>query len=154
MVEYISQHQAEFWLAAGFALLVLEILLSFAAGVFIFAGLGALITGGLMYFGILPETWIAGISCAGIAAGLSALALWQPLRNLQGDKPIEKDNSSDLVGHEFVVESDLAPGNPGQLQFSGIQWRVELAPDVEAVAKGTRVEVVSVEVGVFKVRPA
>ncbi|MBB3167633.1 NfeD family protein [Simiduia aestuariiviva] len=152
MVEYINQHQTEFWLVAGFALLVLEVLVGFAAGVFLFAGLGALITGGLMFVGVLPETWVAGISCTGISSGLSAVVLWQPLRNLQGNKPIEKDNSSDFVGHEFVLSEDVTQSQPGTLQYSGIQWRVELDAGIESLAKGSRVTVVSVEVGAFKVQ--
>lgn len=153
MIEYINQHQAEFWLVAGFGLLVLEVLVGFAAGVFLFAGLGALLTGALMAVGLLPETWIAGIASLGVCAGLATAVLWQPFKNLQGDKHAGKDNSSDLVGYEFVTETDLAPGQPGALHYSGIQWRVELAAGVESVARGSRVKVVSVEVGVFQVCP-
>ena len=156
MIEYIHLHQSEFWLVAGLGLLVLEILLGFAAGVFLFAGLGAMATGALMLVGVLPETWIAGISCSGISAGLFAMILWQPLKRLQRDKPAEKDNSSDLVGYEFVTSAKLSATESGQLHYSGINWRVELDPDagVTHVDVGQRVKVKSVEVGVFKVSPA
>jgi inner membrane protein len=152
MIEYINQHHSEFWLLAGLALLVLEVLLGFAAGVFLFAGLGGLLTGGLMAVGLLPETWIAGIASAGVGSGLSALLLWQPLKRLQRDKPAEKDNSSDLVGYEFVSPSDVSAGNPGKYHYSGIDWRLELDAGAAPIGAGDRVKVVSVEVGVFKVR--
>ena len=61
IIDYIVTHQAEFWLVVGFALLALEVLTGFTVGVFLFAGLAGLVTGGLMLAGILPETWIAGI---------------------------------------------------------------------------------------------
>ena len=154
--DYIATHQAEFWLVSGFVLLALEILSGFAAGVFMFAGMGALITGGLMSFGVLPETWVAGISATGIATGVVTALLWKPLKNLQGSRPIVKDNSSDLVGHMFVLESEVSLKKTATTQFSGITWRVELDQQagVDAIEAGQSVTVTSVEVGVFKVKPS
>ena len=116
MLDYIASHHAEFWLVVGFALLALEVLVGFAAGVFLFAGLGALVSGLLMLVGILPETWIAGISASGISSGVLAILLWEPLKKLQGNKIAEKDNSSDLVGYEFVLAEDLSLTAPSKMQ--------------------------------------
>ncbi len=155
IADYIASHQAEFWLATGFALLVIEVVTGFTTGIFLFAGLGALTTGLLMSLALLPETWIAGISCTGISSGIITMLVWKPLKNLQGNRPIEKDNSSDLVGHEFVVETDIAPNKPGSTNYSGIRWQVEIAKNagVDIIAAGQTVTVNSVEVGVFKVKP-
>jgi len=155
MLDYIVNHQTEFWLVVGVALLALEVLLGFAAGVFLFAGLGALITGVLMLMGVLPETWIAGISMTGISAAVVTAILWQPLKKLQGKAIAEKDNSSDLVGYEFVLATDLSPLVPGQMQYSGVSWKVVLDPrsGVQQINAGQTVKVSSVEVGVFKVKP-
>jgi membrane protein implicated in regulation of membrane protease activity len=154
IADYIVSHQAEFWLLIGFAMLAIEIVTGFTTGVFLFAGLGALSTGVLMSFAVLPETMIAGVSCTGISTGIITSLLWKPLKNLQGDRPREKDNSSDLVGHEFVVESDITPLNPGSTKYSGISWKVEIDKDagVDTIEAGQRVSVSSVEVGVFKVK--
>jgi len=154
IIDYIASHQAEFWLVVGFALLAAEVLTGFTVGVFLFAGLGALVTGALMSFGALPETWIAGISCTGISTGVITALLWKQLKKLQGDRPIEKDNSSDLVGHTFVVESDITMTQPGTTNYSGISWKVELDKDagVDAIEAGKSVTVSSVEVGIFKVK--
>ena len=154
IVDYIVAHQAEFWLVVGFALLALEVVTGFTVGVFLFAGLGALTTGGLMSFGVLPETWIAGISCTGISTGVITAILWKQLKKLQGDRPVEKDNSSDLVGHTFVVESDIAMNKPGSTNYSGINWKVEIdkGAGVDTIEAGQSVTVSSVEVGVFKVK--
>jgi membrane protein implicated in regulation of membrane protease activity len=155
IVDYIVSHQAEFWLLVGFSLLAIEVVTGFTTGVFLFGGLGALATGGLMSFGILPESWIAGISCTGISSGVITMLLWKPLKKLQGDQQIEKDNSSDLVGHEFVVVNDITLNNPGAIDYSGVHWKVEIASDagVDTIAAGQTVEVSSVDVGVFKVKP-
>ena len=156
IVDYIVAHQSEFWLVLGFALLALEVMTGFTVGVFLFAGLGAITTGGLMSFGVLPETWVAGISSTGISTGVITSLLWKPLKKLQGDHPIEKDNSSDLIGHTFVVENNIAMNKPGATKYSGISWRVEIDKDagVETIEAGQTVEVSSVEVGVFKVKVA
>ena len=76
------------------------------------------------------------------------------MKNLQGDHPIEKDNSSDLIGHTFVIENEITTTNPGSTQYSGVSWRVEIDKDagVEVIEAGKHVTVSSVEVGVFKVK--
>lgn len=154
IVDYIASHQAEFWLVVGFALLAAEVLTGFTVGVFLFAGLGALVTGGLMSLGALPETWVAGIACTGISTGVITALLWKQLKKLQGDRPIEKDNSSDLIGHTFVIDSDITMTKPGTTNYSGISWKVELDKDagVDVIEAGKSVTVSSVEVGVFKVK--
>jgi len=156
IADYIVSHQAEFWLLFGFTMLAIEVVTGFTTGVFLFAGLGALTTGVLMSSGLLPETWIAGISCTGINSGIITLLLWRPLKNLQGDRATEKDNSSDLVGYEFVVNSDIAVNKPGSTNYSGISWKVEIDEDagINTIKAGQRVSVSSVEVGVFKVKLA
>lgn len=156
IADYIAHHQAEFWIFTGFVLLALEVVTGFTVGVFLFGGLGALTTGLLMTYAVLPVTWTAGISCTGISSSVIALLLWQPLKKLQGDRQPEKDNSSDLIGHEFVVDSDITVNNPGTTNYSGISWKVEIDKhaDVDTIQAGQRVSVTSVEVGRFMVKPA
>lgn len=156
IIDYINQHQGEFWIAAGFLLLAIEVLvMGMASGVLLFAGLGALATGLLMVVGVLPETWVVGISGFGICSGLITALLWKPLRRMQGGHAPNKDTSSDLIGLEFVAEQDITPLQPGTHRYSGIQWRVEMDRDagVESIPAGRRVVVASVDVGVFRVKP-
>ena len=154
IADYIVSHQPEFWLAMGFLLLAIEVVIGFSFGIFLFAGLGALATGLLMNFGIIPETWISGIASVGIGSGVITALLWRPFKALQGNRVHDKDNSSDLVGNEFVIEEDLSMGKPGSKSYSGIQWRVEIDPDydTETIKAGQKVIVTSVEVGLFKVK--
>lgn len=155
IADYITNHQAEFWLILGFILLAAEVGTGFVTGILLFGGLGALLTGLLMTADIVPETWKAGISCAGISSGIITALLWKMLKKLQGDKPISKDNSSDLVGHEFVIEQDISTVSPGTTTYSGINWKVEIDRDagVNSIQAGQRVSVSSVEVGKFIVKP-
>lgn len=153
--DYVVSHQAEFWLVCGFIMLTIEVITGFTTGFFLFGGIGALISGLLMSFGLLPETWIAGISCTGISSGLAAMLLWKPLKSLQDDSPAGKDNSSDLVGYAFVLDTSIEPGKPGNTDYSGISWKVEIDPQSpeSSIESGQRVVVTSVEVGTFKVKP-
>jgi len=153
ITEYIVSHQAEFWVFLGFAMLALEVVTGFVSGVFLFGGLAALTSGALMTVGVLPQTWTAGIACTGVSSGVITALLWKPLKKLQRGRPVEKDNSSDLVGYEFVLESDVAVNRPGSKSYSGITWRVEIdrSAGVDLIKAGQRVSVSSVDVGVFKV---
>jgi membrane protein implicated in regulation of membrane protease activity len=155
IADYINSHQAEFWIFLGFGLLVIEVLTGLTTGVLLFGGLGALATGLILSVGWLPETWIVGFSSAGICTAIITAALWYPFRRIQGGKTVTKDNSSDLVGYQFILEQDIDPLNPGTKRYSGIPWRVEIDPQtgVDKIAAGQRVEVTSVDVGVFRVKP-
>ena len=152
--DYIVNHQSEFWLLLGFALLATEVITGLTIGVFLFAGLGAITAGLLMSFAVIPETWIAGVACTGISSGIISLLLWKPLKALQGKSSIEKDNSSDLVGHEFIADTDISVTQPGTTNYSGLTWKVEIDKDaaVNLIETGQRVTVSSVDVGVFKVK--
>jgi len=157
MIEYFNSNQHAFWFTLGFALLVVEALVfGFTSGVVLFTGIGALITGGLLWSEVLPASWLYGVACFGICSGVSAALLWKPLLKFQNFEVPEKDNSSDMIGHRFQLEQDISLAQPGSTRYSGINWRVEVdaANDCSEIAAGTRVVVTSVDAGVFRVRPA
>jgi membrane protein implicated in regulation of membrane protease activity len=156
MIEYFETNQPAFWFTVGFVLLAIETLaFGFATGLLLFAGIGGLITGGLMWADLVPQTWLSGMATFGISSGLSAVVLWKPLLKLQNPGPPAKDNSSDLVGHEFRVEQEITRQAPGKTRYSGIEWRVELADDAatDLIESGQKVAVSSVDVGVMRVKP-
>jgi membrane protein implicated in regulation of membrane protease activity len=106
-----------------------------------------------MSAGVIPETWIAGTACFGIATGISSAILWKPLISMQNrSAPVQKP-SSDLVGLEFVLMDDISATAPGRYRYSGIDWKVEVdkSSDVDELAKGMRVVVVTVGVGLLGV---
>jgi membrane protein implicated in regulation of membrane protease activity len=156
MIEYFNEHQYAFWVSAGFLMLAIEAgVLGFSSGVLLFSAMGALITAGLLWLGVLPDTWLAGVACFGISSGVSAVLLWKSLLKLQNFDVPEKDNSSDLVGLRFVVKQPVTLAEPGSTRYSGVDWRVEITPGMglDEIEPGTLVAVVSVDAGVFRVVP-
>ena len=156
MIEYINMHQSGFWIAIGFALLAAEVLLfGFTTIIFLFAGLGAIVTGLAMMFGLLPETWTAGISCFGITTGLVGAVLWKPLKKMQDNSTPPQRQSSDLIGYEFVLQQDITTLQPGQHRYSGVDWKVELDGQAgDQLSAGQRVTVTSIDAGIFRVKSA
>ena len=156
MIEYIQTHQSGFWIALGFILLASEVLVfGFSTIVFLFAGIGALVTGGLMSAGVLNETWIAGISCFGISTGIASVLLWKPLSKMQDDNVSKQNRSSDLIGYEFVLQEGITLTSTGTHRYSGVDWKIELdgAAGVDALPAGQRVAVASLDAGIFRVKP-
>lgn len=156
MIEYFNANPHAFWISIGFVMLIIEVLaLGMSSGVLLFSALGALITGGLLWAGLLPATWLAGVASFGVSSGVAALLLWRPFLKLQNFDVPEKDNSSDLVGLKFVLRQPLTLTEPGITRYSGIDWKVEIAPGrgVDSIDAGHQVEVVSVDAGLFQVTP-
>ena len=157
MIEYINNNLAGFWIFLGFGLLVAEVLVfGFGTIVFLFAGIGAIITGLLIMSGILPPSWIASVSCFGITTGLSGVLLWKPFKQLQSRSAVDQKPQSDFVGLKFRLDQSLSSTSEASYRYSGINWKVVIHPDskVEQIEAGTEVQVKSLDVGVFRVVPA
>jgi len=156
MIDYIADHMPAFWMTLGLILLAVEILvMGFTTMVLIFAGLGAIATGALMLIGVLPHTWAAGLAGFGIASGVVGVLLWKPFRRLQVSSASDRHSGGDFIGLEFVIVQAISSSLHGSYRYSGINWRVEIdaSSDARELAAGTRVRVVAVDVGVFRVAP-
>lgn len=155
IADYINAHQPEFWILLGFVMLAIEVSIGLATGLLLFGGLGALGCGLIMMTGLIPETWTAGVAGTGILTAIFTAILWRPLHRLQGERAHGKDNSSDLVGYEFVIEQDIDSLHPGRKRYSGIEWRVEIDrhAGVDSIKAGRHVVVTSVDVAIFRVKP-
>ena len=156
MIGYFQENQHALWFTVGFVLLAVEIgILGLASGIVLFSGIGALVTGVIMWLGWLPDTWLAGIASFGISSFASAVILWKPLLRMQNYKTPAKDNSSDLIGYEFTLGEPVTTTSHGATQYSGVTWRVEIDNEsgIESIGAGERVVVTSVDAGVFRVRP-
>lgn len=155
MLEYINNHLSGFWIATGFMLLAVEVLLfGFSTIIFLFAGLAAIITGLLMMSGLLAESWTAGIASFGITTGIISALLWKFLQKMQDRSQADQKPQSDFVGLEFVLTDDINISRPGNYRYSGIDWKVEIdrSSKFSSLDKGVRVNVVSVDVGLFRVK--
>lgn len=146
---WLTDNLAQSLIAIGLLLLAIEVLiLGFATFVLFFVGLAALISGALIFLGVVPDTVSGALLSVGISTALLAAVLWKPLKNLQA-KVETKKVTSDLIGHKFILNTDISPQQQSNYHYSGINWR--LTSDLP-IASGTEVEVVDVEVGQFKVK--
>jgi len=158
MVEYLNNNIYSFWFTVGFILLAIEALaFGFTTGFVLFVGLAALMTGGLIWFDLVPATWIASMAAFAVSSVLISAVLWKPLKSIQRHSTSpDKDNSSDLIGLTFRLNEDISITSPGATRYSGIEWQVEIAHDAqtESISKGAAVVVVSVSAGKFWVAMA
>ncbi|MBF0470690.1 MAG: hypothetical protein HQL48_04880 [Gammaproteobacteria bacterium] len=155
MLEYFQTHPETFWFCLGFLLLTVEtLILGMSTGVILFAGVAALLTGGLIWSGLLPGDLLWGIGGFGVSSLLLTLLLWRPFLALQrqGDPP-NRDRSSDFIGHRFRLQQQVSQTEPGETDYSGITWRVELDESEESLLleSGVLVEVRSLTAGCFRV---
>lgn len=156
MIEYIQEHQAGFWVAIGFLMLTAELLIfGLSTLLLLLGGLAAVTTGILIYVGILPDDWYFGFGSFGILSAAYGFLLWKPLQRFQNSGPAEQKPTSDLVGMDFVLDEEITSAKPGTTRYSGVSWRVEVAREagVDLIEAGKRVEVVSVDAGIFRVKP-
>lgn len=156
MLDYINANQASFWFVVGFSLLALELVaFGLATGILLFGSIGALITGVVFWFGLVPQSWLAGVAVFAVSSAISTILLWGPLKKLQGSSELGSDRSSDLIGYEFRLEERIALGSHGRTKYSGVSWRVEIdeSAAVEHIDKNQKVQVARVGAGVFGVIP-
>lgn len=154
-MDLIMPDQAGFWLALGFVLLVIELVaFGLGSGVLLFGSVGALATGILMWFGIVPNAFIAAVACFALSTAVATAALWYPFKRLQSGAELGNDRSSDIIGHRFVLGADISDSVHAQQKYSGINWRVEPGQELKdkRIKAGTPVKVTAVSVGVFYVQ--
>ena len=150
-MDWALNNLVESLLILGIFLLVIEIVvLGFSTFVLFFVGGAAIVTAGLLFAGIIPDTLLAAMLSTGILTALSAVMLWKPLKNMQTQVDTTKAKG-DLVGYSFVLVEDVAPEMTPIYRYSGIDWKLKAS---ELIVSGTRVEVIEADVGVFHIKAA
>jgi len=148
-MDWAFNNLAESLLILGILLLVIEIaVLGFSTFVLFFVGCAAVLTAGLLYVGIIPDTLLAALLSTGVLTAVSALLLWKPLKKMQTEVDTTKAKG-DLVGHRFVLVEDVAPDLTPVYRYSGIEWKLISS---ENLVSGTKVEVIEANVGVFHIK--
>jgi membrane protein implicated in regulation of membrane protease activity len=146
---WISNNLAESLIIIGLVLLVIEIVvLGFSTFVLFFVGLAMLITGGLLYLGILPDSMLSALYSIGVFTALMAIFLWRPLKSMQG-KVKTKKVTNDMVGHSFILNEAVSASRNPVYRYSGIDWNLSSEEELSA---GTSAEVIDVEVGKLVVK--
>ena len=148
-MDWAFNNLAESLLILGILLLVIEVaVLGFSTFALFFVGCGAVLTSGLLYAGIIPDTSLSAMFSMGVLTALSAVLLWKPLKNMQ-TKVDKTQAKGDLVGHCFLLLEDVSPELMPKYRYSGINWKLKAS---EYLAAGTQVEVTQADVGVFHIK--
>ena len=138
------------WLIAGAVFIALEIFGIPGIG-FLFAGIAALIVGGLVEFGILAaDEPLLQFVLFFLISITSAIVLW---RKLKSSRP---PSYSNMIGTEATVAVGGLVGNSeGQVKWSGTLMRAQLVANngLAAVAEGTPVIIQRVEGNLVFVAP-
>ncbi|WP_395338181.1 NfeD family protein [Ningiella sp. W23] len=151
-MQWFSEHYAETLLVIGIILLAIEVLvLGFSTFFVFFIGLATIVTAGLMYLGIVPETWLASLMSIVVFTALFAVLLWKRFKALQANVDTKRADN-DIVGHSFVCPQDIDPLLPIDQQptyeYSGISWRLTADSPIQA---GDKVAITQTDVGVLHI---
>lgn len=132
----------------GVLLLVVEVIFfGFATFFLLFIGISCLIAGLLMSFSVIPDTALSALSSVSVFSIIIAFGFWKPLRKLQ--KPDDNNEIEvGLVGHKFILTSDVSPNKSIDYKYSGVNWIVKSLEEIDA---GQSVKVIKLEVGVLLV---
>ena len=148
-MNWVSNNLSESLIMAGLALLVIEVVvLGFSTFVLFFVGLAAVVAGGLMTVGVIPDSMLGALFSVGVLTALSAMLLWRPLKSMQSNVESKKV-TSDLVGHSFILNDAVSMTKNPVYRYSGIDWNLSSEQELSA---GTLVEVTGVAVGQFIVQ--
>lgn len=152
-MNWLASNIIETILIIGIALLVIEIaVLGFSTFFLFFVGLAAVATSVVMWIGLIPESFVYAVFSVAVFTVVFAMLLWKKLAAMQTDVDTTRA-SSDLIGHSFVLPSDLkalsSVDEKPDYDFSGVTWKLNSHEDI---VKGSVVEVVQIDVGLLTVK--
>jgi membrane protein implicated in regulation of membrane protease activity len=146
-------HSDYLWLAAAVAFMALEVLtLSFGL---MFAGLGAVVVGALIYTGMVaPAAYVTQCAIFFVATAMWSALLWAPLKKMRAGKKASRFNN--IVGDIAHVGSNgISRSHGGEVTWSGTIMRAELAQGAaDHVEAGAQVEIVDVRGATLVVKAA
>ena len=149
-MDLITNNLGESLITFGIVLLIIEIVvLGFSTFVLTFLGLAAIVTGILVYMGVLPTGMLTIVISNALFASIFAALLWKPLKEFQNRKDTHTIDN-DLIGLDFVLSEAISPSKSTTHRLSGIEWTIKAHGDIEA---NQSVVVEKAEVGILWVKP-
>lgn len=139
----------------GIVLITLEVVLfGFSTIFLVFIGLACFTSAVLMWTNVINESFLHAASSVAVFTFGYALVLWKPLRKLQNEQQDPDNQPNTMRGMQFRLAETVSATKSGTYRYSGIDWKVELAPEVnDTLEAGTAVEVTKAEVGKLLVKP-
>lgn len=139
-------------LAAGLILAAIDILaMGFATFFLTIIGLAIILTGILVFFGLIGEGMLAISLSIALFSIICTLLLYKPLKLLQSNSSAGPTTvHSDLTDMTFTLEEDVGPNLVVNYQYSGIDWKLKAK---EHISAGSSVTVYKLEVGEMHIQP-
>lgn len=115
------------WFLFGAILILIE-LVAFTGVGFLFAGIGAVMTGILIIIGVIAgDSLLYQFSAFLISSSLIAAILWRPLKRFLDDTGSRYSN---IIGESAELLDDLAPYKTVQAKWSGTIVNVKFQKDI------------------------
>jgi membrane protein implicated in regulation of membrane protease activity len=135
------------WVILGFVLLAAEMV---TAGLFLmFFGIGGIVVGALVRFGLIEAAWMQWLAFSVVSLGSMAL-LRKPLQ--QKLKINVRQEVDTMVGERAVAGEAIAAGGLGKVELRGSPWQARNLGDA-ALAAGQGCKVEKVDGITLLVRP-
>ncbi|WP_392386930.1 NfeD family protein [Marinomonas primoryensis] len=148
-MDFFTNNLAQSLFVVGLIFMVVEVMvLGFSTFVLFFVGLAAMVTGALLYLGILPDSVLSAMFSTGILTLIAALLLWKPLKRMQSNVSVKK-TKSDFTNHCFILKEAVSPTQSPKHHYSGVEWALI---SEKPIAAGTKVEVTMAEVGKLHIK--
>jgi len=143
-VEIITNNIGESLVTIGILLLIIEVVvLGFSTFILTFVGLASLITGLLVFIGLITEQLMPIVLSITVFTTLFALTLWKPLKQFQ-NRQDRHTVKNDFIGVTFLLTADISEISTATHKLSGIEWQVKAK---QSIPSGVQVRVVEAEVG-------
>ena len=143
LIEWLQALTFWHWMVLGVAMVVLEIVLP---GIwFLWLGLGALITGTIVFF--LPDlTWEIQISvfCALSIVSVIIGRMVMSRQSEPSDHPLLNRRGAQYVGKQYTLE-DATKNSQGRIRIGDTSWGVQLVPPGDDLTAGATVTVTGVD---------
>lgn len=148
-MEFFNSSPGESLITLGIVLLIIEMaIMGFSTFLLTFLGLSAIVSGILVYIGVLPADMLSIVISNAVLASIFAILLWKPLKEFQNRKDTHTIDN-DLIGLDFVLSDAVGPSQSATQRLSGVDWMVKSHSEISA---NQSVVVEKAEVGILWVK--
>lgn len=147
-MENFLLHLPQALIVLGLILLGIEVLVfGLSTFVLLFVGIGSILTGILMYVGLLPPTLLNSLLATAILSLIAAVISWKPMKRIQNNVVLNQVENG-MIGDQFELNEDLEIGQAINHKYSGIDWQVKAQ---ESISAGSTVKIIKMDVGILTV---
>lgn len=149
------QHTDYVWLTAGVILMAIEAF-GFPGTGLLFAGLGAVVAGGLVYFEFVGrEAYVTQFIIFFAATAVWTCLLWKPMKKFRVSNRHHTEYKNIIGDTAYVGSNGITKRAGGEVTWSGTIMKAQLAKQapVEHLEAGSQVTIVEVSGATLIVKP-